>query len=387
MDIAKIISIKKVGIIPTMDIEVDSNEHVFYGNGLVTSNSHSICYAANAYDTAYYKAHYPIEFFCSSLEFAKASLDPHEEVRELATDAKYYGIDIACPNSSGYSKDFRIIDDHTIRFGLSSVKSLTGVNGDKFLESIGEVEEWLQKPLEDFSWIEVLLFLSPLVNKRAFTSLCTIGFFSRNGSKLSRNKALYEYLSFKGVVNKNETKWLQSNYERFKWNNAISMLRSLAPSKKEGGGTNTPGRKEAINNEIFVLENPPFDLQDDPMWVATEEIKLIGCPVSIAKIESVDTSQANTTCKDVLDGKRGDQIYIAANVTKIHNHKIKKKGKNEGKMMSFLTLEDSSGAIEAIAFPEARDNNVHLLYEDCNALFYGNVDDNGTMILEKMYEL
>ena len=353
------------------------------------NKSHSICYAANAYDTAFYKAHYPLEFFCSSLEFAKASLDPHEEVRELATDAKYYGIEIVCPSVIGYSKEFEILDNHRIRFGLSSVKSLTGVNGDKLFDAITEVEELLQKPVQDMSWVEILIYLSPLVNKRAFTSLCTIGFFNsgKNNAHLTRNKSLYQYLAFKSVINKTELKWLQDNYDRFQWSDVVSMFYTLAPLKKEGGGTNTPGRKEAITNEIYVLENPPFDLQDDPMWVATEEIKLMGTPVSIAKIESADTSQANTTCKDVLDGKRGDGIYIAANVIKIHNHKIKKKGKNEGKMMSFLTLEDSSGAIEAIAFPEARDKHVHLLYEDCNALFFGNVDDNGTMILEKMYEL
>jgi DNA polymerase III subunit alpha len=350
------------------------------------NKSHSMCYAANSYECAYFKAHWNVEFFCSCLEHAQASLDPHEEVRELITDAKYYDVEIKLPTIDNYSPDFRIEGDKTIYFGLNSVKSLTGVNGKKLLSAIHDMEGALGRPASEFSWTEILIFLSPLVNKKVFTSLCTMGFFSSKNIKITRNKALYDYLSFKNL-NKKEVEWAQANFEKFKWSNVITMFRSLAPTKKEGGGTNTTGRKEVILNEIYVLENPPFDLQDDPMWIATEEIKLLGCPVSISKIESSDTSDANTTCKDVLNGKQGEGIYIAANITKIHNHTIKKKGKNEGKIMTFLTLEDSSGAIEAIAFPEAREAYSHLIYEDCNSLFFGAVNDSETLIIEKMYIL
>lgn len=378
------------GCITTQIVDKEKAEEVFSWISASArysfNKSHSVCYAVNGHDCAYFKAHWGIEFFCACLEFAHNSLKPHQEVAELITDAKFYNFEIKLPTIDNYSADFRIDGEKTIYFGLKSIKSITGVNGDKLLEGINNIEGFLGKPAREFTWIEILIYLSPIVNKRVFTSLCTVGFFSTKNTNVTRNKALYDYLSFK-LLNKKEVEWVQNNYEKFKWHSTINLYRSLAPTKKEGGGTNTPGRKEVVLNEIYVLENPPFDLQDDPMWIATEEIKLLGCPVSISKIDSVDTSDANTTCKDVLNGKKGGGIYIAGNVTKIHNHAIKKKGKMEGKVMTFLTLEDSSGSIEAIAFPETREKFSYLIYEDSNSLFFGEVNDGETLIIEKIYKL
>lgn len=55
MQIESIVSVKSLGILSTYDIEVDSKEHLFYGNGIAISNSHSCCYGLTGYDTAYLK--------------------------------------------------------------------------------------------------------------------------------------------------------------------------------------------------------------------------------------------------------------------------------------------------------------------------------------------
>ena len=49
MQFEKIRSVKKVGMGRTVDIEVNHPKHIFYGNGIATSNSHAVSYAFNAY--------------------------------------------------------------------------------------------------------------------------------------------------------------------------------------------------------------------------------------------------------------------------------------------------------------------------------------------------
>lgn len=351
------------------------------------NKSHGISYAVNGWEDAYIKAHYPAVFFCDALEFAKEKQDPHQEVSELVSDAKYFDIGVKLPTIARFTPNFELLDENTITFGLNSIKSLTGVNGEKLINVIAKMEEDFQKFAEDFTWIEILLFLSPQINKRVFVTLCSIGFFTTKKTEVTRSKALYDYNIFKSMLTKKEVEWLQENYSRKKWSNMITMFKDLMPLKKNGGGVSNVNRSEIIKNEIYLLENPPYDIEDTPMWLATEEIKYVGCPISISKIDTVDdTAEANTTCKELLDGKKGQNICLAANLTRIANHKIKKEGKNKGKLMSFLTAEDSTGVVDNIVvFPETRDKYAHLLYDDANVILFGKMDDS--FVIEKIYEL
>ena len=81
MQARKIKSIKKIGYLPTMDIEVDNESHVFYGDGIATSNSHAVAYAVNSYWSAYRRVHSTKAFFTAWLEYAHEKQDPHQECR------------------------------------------------------------------------------------------------------------------------------------------------------------------------------------------------------------------------------------------------------------------------------------------------------------------
>ena len=162
----------------------------------------------------------------------------------------------------------------------------------------------------------------------------------------------------------------------------------LHPTKKNGGGCHNLNRSQAVEGEIDMLVNPPYDLADDPAWIIEQEIKFLGCPISLSRIESSDTSMANTTCKDILNGKTGNNICVAANINRVANYKIKK-GKSEGKTMCFLTIEDESCSLDSVVvFPDARDKYQYVLYEGNNLLFYGKVDKkDNSFIIEKIHEI
>jgi DNA polymerase III alpha subunit len=384
MKSSKIVRIKSLGKMPVMDIEVASKDHIFYANGIATSNSHAVSYAINSYWSAYRKVYQNKEFFVAYLSYSGDKQDPHQEVYELVSEAKLFDISVKTPNISNYRADF-YNKDSVIYFGIKNVKSLTGVNGDKTIDCIEKFKVDIQKDIKDVSWLDILIYLSNSINSASFKTLASIGFFRGIKDKITRNQCIYDYEIFK-ILTDTEYKWVVENYPKKKWKNLIECFTDLAPTKKEGGGTFKEARKQVILNEIMMLKNPPYELEDDTDWIIDQEVKYLGCPVSMSKIESSEAT-GNTTCKEILDGKQGKNLRIAANITRINNFKIKKEGKNKDKDMSFLTIEDETAALDSVViFPDAREEAKYDLFEGNNVMVCGNCEKgDSSFVVEKIY--
>jgi DNA polymerase III alpha subunit len=214
-----------------------------------------------------------------------------------------------------------------------------------------------------------------------------VGFFKDCKSNINRNRAIYEYDIFKNLT-KSEHAWVKGNYPVKKWNNLAECLSNLAPTKKQGGGTSREDRKQVIEHEIQLLINPPYELSDDSNWIIEQEIKFFGCPVSITRVETSDTSAANTTCKEIVNGKRGKNLCVVANVQRISDYKITK-GESAGQTMSFLTIEDDSCMLDSvIAFPTVKEKYKYILYEGNNLIFCGNISEKDTsFIINTIHEI
>ena len=345
------------------------------------NKSHAVAYAMNSYLSAWYKANYTKEFFLSYLMYANEKQDPHQEIYELVNEAKLFDILVKVPKLSSFSSKFNLTSDG-IYFGIKDVKSLTGVNGDKVIDAIQKVSEDINKSPRNLTWMDILIHLSTKINSTGFKALCSIGFFSTKTTGISRNKALYEYLIFRNLT-KAELKWVTENYKTRKWKTLTQCFIELAPTKKEGGGTSKASRSQDVQNEITFLENPPYELTDDPSWVVEQEIKFLGCPISISRIESSDTSSSNTSCKELLDGKKGENLCVAATINRVADHKCK-----NGKMMSFLTIEDETCSLDSVVvFPETREKYQYVLFENNNLLLCGKTDKNNSFIIDKIHEI
>lgn len=352
------------------------------------NKSHAVSYAITAYQMANKKAHTPKIFFKELLNFACEKQKPQEEIYELVSDARLYDINIKLPTIKRFSKDFEIRQDGNIYFGLCHVKGLTGVNGENVIKAINSVESDLGKPASDLSWLEILIYLSPKCQSSVFKSLCSLGFFSTDTTKISRSAAIFEFMIFNQLKEKTELKWVTDNYPSKRWKDLKSCLIDLQPTKKNGGGTSTASRSSAIMDEITLMSNPPFSLEDSPSWIINEETKLLGCPISLANVDAVDSQAANTTCKDIINGKKGEGICVVANLKRVQNVKVKK-GKTAGQLMSFLTIEDETCAIDSvILFPKEREKLSHMLHIGANLLFCGKVDgDDSSFIVENIHDL
>lgn len=351
------------------------------------NKSHAVAYALDSYWSAWYKANYTEKFFLSYLHYANEKQDPHQEIYELVNEAKFFNIEVKVPKLNSFSDNF-LLTDNGIYFGIKNIKSLTGITGDNLMQHINSIKMKINKKTSEFTWMDVLIYISPLVNSTAFKALSAIGFFSTKHTNVTRNQALYEYLIFKELT-KPEMEWVIANYPVKRWNSLVDCFRDLFPTKKNGGGTSNINRSQIIQNEIAMLQNPPYSLKDDPAWIVDQETKMLGCPISLSKIDAVDTSIANTTCKDIINGKRGKNICVVANIQRVSNHKINKpNSKQKGKIMSFVTIEDATCAIDnVIVFPDTRDKYQFILYEGNNLMLCGEIDKDNSFIIEKIHEI
>lgn len=122
---SKVKSFKSVGKKVAYDLTIDSKFHNFYLNGLVTSNSHSHSYSVLAAKTVYLKHKYPKQFFCSILETAEFSPDPLGVIAEVNRELPDFGIRLLPPDLQKSKLSFTI-EDNGIRYGLSSIKGISG---------------------------------------------------------------------------------------------------------------------------------------------------------------------------------------------------------------------------------------------------------------------
>lgn len=117
----KISKLESMGTRETYSIEMAAPYHNYIVNdGLVSANSHSAAYALLAYQMAYLKTHFPIEFMTSQLTCA--TKDQNFFSIYLA-EAKRMGIKILPPDINKSKSDFTIEGD-SIRFSLSAIRDI-----------------------------------------------------------------------------------------------------------------------------------------------------------------------------------------------------------------------------------------------------------------------
>ena len=323
------------------------------------NKSHAVSYAICGYWSAYAKTHYPLQFYCNYLRYSGGKPDPQKEVKELVTDAKSNDIFIHPPSLDHLNEETDVIND-TIYFGLKNVKSLGSNTIATIRDNISDLKESLKS--KEWTWYEFLVLISRKINKTATRALISSGVLSN--LKVSRQKMLYEFDTFEKLSNK-EIEWASENYQAF--DSLLELLRSLGRPRKEGGGVTNKNRLEIVKDLIQQLEDPPVSLHDDPEWIVRTEENYYGVSLTFSKVESSDTSRADTTCKDLINGKEG-KVMIAATVSETRKY-VPKKGNNAGNEMGFLEIEDATGSVDNITlFNEAWIKYKNVLYNGNNEI-------------------
>ncbi|NLN92908.1 MAG: DNA polymerase III subunit alpha [Candidatus Hydrogenedens sp.] len=294
----------------------------FSGYGF--NKSHSIAYAFVAYQTAYLKANFPVEFMCALL--TTESGDPKKTALYVA-ECHRMGISVLPPDVNASEVSFSV-EGKAIRFGLGAIKNLGEAPCNAIVQERNE-----NGPFRDiFDFCDRLIDKS--VNGRAIDSLNKAGAFSSTDwNRRQVSEVMEEALQI-----------------------AQSQLR-----ERESGQTSLFDL--APDDSSFKVYP---DKPESNEWPAEEllafEKEMLGLYVSSHPLRSQeDLVKRFTTLdlNDLEDKREGEEILLTGIITE-----VKKIYSKKGDAMAFLTLESLQGPCEMIVFSRVYEEKKDLLLED-----------------------
>ena len=128
------------------------------------NRGHSAAYAYLGFQTAYLKAHYPADYMAAVI----SCMDDVEKAGEHVNNAKRLGLEIIGPSINTSERDFTVVDDYTIQYGMKTIQGLGIAALDKILNAERNyinTYDWLRRmhpELLNKSLIEHLLFSGAL---------------------------------------------------------------------------------------------------------------------------------------------------------------------------------------------------------------------------------
>jgi DNA polymerase-3 subunit alpha len=307
------------------------------------NKSHSAAYSLIAYQTAFLKAHFPVEFMASLLTSEMHSTDG---VVKYISECRSHGIEVLSPDINESGKEFTVTGSK-IRFGLVAVKNV----GASAIESIIEARN------EGGKYSSLIDFCERVdlkkVNKRVVESLIKCGAFDSTGDYRSRMMAsLEEILDYGQRIRK----------ER---------------SDPQMGLFDMPGSRPAINLPTM----PEIDEWSEKQVLALEKESLgfyiTGHP--LGEYEDIMEKFTNANSAAIKEKNDGETVRIGGMVRNTKIIKTKKKGD----LMSFVTLEDLHGSVEVTVFSSLYSRVHDLLSNDNPILVQGQLqkDENSVKIL------
>lgn len=301
----------------------------FAGYGF--NKSHAAAYALLAVQTAYLKSVYPTEFFTALLTIEKTDTD---KLSRYIADARSRGLKILPPDVNESASDFSIVGESTIRFGLSAIKNVGESGVEAILEARGKESA---KPFQDlFDFVSRVDIRR--VNKRMLEALIQAGAFD----SLSDNPALLRgrYLATVELA----LEWA-SKQNAVKEAGQFSLFDEGATSGvKDSPGTSSEQRPKYTEPLNPLTQKQMLDwekellgifLSGSPLDKYADKAKALGC----------------TPIFDLAQKSPQSQVTLAAWVGEIREVRVKK-GRRAGELMGIVKLEDTSGTIELISFPD-----------------------------------
>lgn len=337
------------------------------------NKSHAISYAYNAYLSAYAKAHFPVAFFASYLKFAKDKIDPLREIQELISNANEMDVVVKKPSILKPKKAFFIDDtDNSIFFGLTNIKGL----GDSVYEKLYKILE--ATDVASMNFIQIYGEILRKVNSAACKGLISVGAIDH--IPISRNKMLFYYETLNNLTDR-EIDVLSNNYSTSPIEVALDQLGNSTLIKL------TAKRKQTILSLINGLKHPPYDLEDSPEWLASNEKFYLGASLTCHKIDGCDIYSANVECKDLSKGTTTKVPILGAEISDINVIKTKR-GVNPGQEMAFIKVTDSTGAVDLVIFPEEYTQYKDLLLDGNTLLIkLDRSRDKDTYIIKKCWQV
>jgi DNA polymerase-3 subunit alpha len=281
------------------------------------NKAHAADYAVITCQTAFLKAHYPVEYMTATLSVERNNTD---KVAQYLAETRRMGIAVTPPNINRSDLDFTIEtedDRPIIRYGLGAIKNA----GTAAIELI--LDERSSKG--QFEGLDELCERVDLrrVGKRALESMIKVGVYDAWGSRPRLLEALDRMMSYSGTT----------------FDAAAAGQMSLFGSAHSGDG--------GLAVELLSPETslPQVDQREVLNW----EKELIGVYISehpLSRYLELAPELASATTGDLDDMVNGRAVSILGLLTYLRTHVTKK-----GDSMAFGSLEDLQGTVELVFFP------------------------------------
>ena len=289
------------------------------------NKSHAAAYAVVAYQTAYLKTYYKVEFMAALMT---SVMDSGTKIRQYIDNCKKIGIQVVAPDiNKGYA--YFSTRGEEIMYGLAAIKNV----GKNVIDKIVEEREknGVFTSLTDF----YNRMDSKDTNKRCIESLILAGAFDGLGGKRSQYLAIYKQIADGMALSKKKN--IEGQIDLF----AIAQ-----------------GEEETVQRDVLP-QIPEFDMKE----ILSYEKEVLGIYLSGHPLDKVSNLlEQYTTHKTVeLEINEENDLFDGQKVI-IGGLVVDKKvifTKNN-KKMAFITLEDTTGTIECIIFPNQYDKFVTL---------------------------
>ncbi len=305
------------------------------------NKSHAACYAVVAYQTAYLKYYYPVEFMAALLT---SVIDNPKKVSEYILTCRNMGIRMLPPDINEGESGFYPAGG-AIRYALTAIKNV----GRPVIQGI--VEERRERGpfvnLKDF----ITRMASGEINKRAIENFIKAGALDSLGSTRKQCMSVYAQIL--------------DNITRDKKNHLAGQLSLFDVASGE-------------ERDEFDIKMPQVGEYDREMLLAFEK-EVLGVYVSGHPLEEyqelLERHITRTTNDFSLDEETGRTLVEdqeTAVIGGMISEKTVKYTKND-KIMAFLTVEDLVGSVEVVVFPKDYEKYAQLLTEDAKIFVKGRV--------------
>ncbi|PZM16826.1 DNA polymerase III subunit alpha [Rhizobium tubonense] len=275
------------------------------------NKSHAAAYAIVSYQTAYMKAHYPVEFLAASMTLDMANT---EKVNDFRQDAKRLGIEVVAPSVQTSFRHFQT-GDNRIYYALAAIKGVGESAVDHIVEVRGDTPF---ASLEDFC-----LRIDPKqINRRVLESLLFAGAFDCFG--IDRAQVI-------GGLDR------------------VIGYAQLAQENKRSGQSDMFGSGSGSGPERISF--PPFT-----PWLASErllrEFQVLGFYLTAHPLDAYNAVLTKLRVQTFADFSAA--VKQGAGNARLAGTVISKQERKTrtGNKMGIFVFSDSSGQFEAVMFSE-----------------------------------
>lgn len=270
------------------------------------NKGHATAYALLAYQTAYLKANYPLEFTASLLSSVIGSSD---KVSFYIQEARNSGIEILPPDVQYSNKDFTI-EKQAIRFGLEAIRNV----GSQVVDEIIRVRQ--EAPFNSF-YDFILRVDSKVMNKRILESLIKAGAFQSLCNRAQAMKVLDQALE------------LAQNRQKDNETGQISLF----------------DLDQELDDDLDMPDIPDFEEEE----ILKMEKEYLGIYLTAHPLLAVQDLMQRVTTSEIavcLESDEEKKVILGGIINSFRQTITKK-----GEMMASFQLEDLTGTIEVLVFP------------------------------------